>query len=241
MTPYSAAAGGSFSSRAELALDRLARVLGQRRRSSRSRSSVELGLLLVALAELLLDRLQLLAQEVLALALLDLGLHLRLDLRAELDHLELAAEDPRARSRSRSPTSACSSSALLLLGLDAAASRRRGGRARSGRRRSRPRAASSSGRYGTSAITRPNSVLDVAGQRLDLGRLLDAVGHLARTRRRGTGSSWTRALEPDAADALDEDPQRPVGDADHLVDDGGGADLVEVVPARRARPRRSRA
>src|SRR6185312_5460246 len=47
----------------------------------------------VALAELVLDRLQLLAQEVLALALLELRLDLRLDLRAELDDLELSLED----------------------------------------------------------------------------------------------------------------------------------------------------
>ena len=50
--------------------------------------------LLVALAELLLDRLQLLAQEVLALVLADLRLHLRLDLRAELEDLELLDQDP---------------------------------------------------------------------------------------------------------------------------------------------------
>ena len=56
---------------------------------------VDLGLLVVALAELLLDRFQLLAEEVLALALVDLQRDLRLDLRAELHHLELAPEDPR--------------------------------------------------------------------------------------------------------------------------------------------------
>jgi hypothetical protein len=43
--------------------------------------------LLVPLAELLLNRLQLLAEEVLALVLADLGLDLRLDLRAELEAL----------------------------------------------------------------------------------------------------------------------------------------------------------
>src|SRR5205085_12658790 len=46
-------------------------------------------------AELVLDRLQLLTQEVLALSLLHLGLHLRLDLRAELEDLDLAREDRR--------------------------------------------------------------------------------------------------------------------------------------------------
>ena len=50
--------------------------------------------LIVALAELLLDRLHLLAQEVLALVLADLGLHLRLNLRSELEHFELLDQDP---------------------------------------------------------------------------------------------------------------------------------------------------
>ena len=54
---------------------------------------VDLLGLLVPLAELLLDRLQLLAQEVLALVLADLGLHLRLDLRSELEDLELLDQD----------------------------------------------------------------------------------------------------------------------------------------------------
>ena len=49
---------------------------------------LQLGQLGIALAQLLLERLQLLAQEELALALLHLGLDLRLDLRAELDDLE---------------------------------------------------------------------------------------------------------------------------------------------------------
>ena len=43
--------------------------------------------LIVAFAELLLNRLHLLAQEVFALVLADLRLHLRLDLRAQLEHL----------------------------------------------------------------------------------------------------------------------------------------------------------
>ena len=37
--------------------------------------------------------------------------------------------------------------------------------------------------------------------------------------------------EADAADALDENAQRPVRDADHLLHDRGCADLVQVVPA----------
>ena len=55
---------------------------------------VDLLGLLVSLAELLLDRLELLAQEVLALVLADLRLHLRLDLRAELEDFELLDQEP---------------------------------------------------------------------------------------------------------------------------------------------------
>ena len=75
-------------------------------------------------------------------------------------------------------------------------------------------------------------VLDVARQRLQLLRLLDHLRHL------GELADEVRlvldpALEPDPAHALDEDPQRAVGDPDQLVDDRGGADLVQVVPAGR--------
>ncbi len=81
--------------------------------ASCSRSSLDLGLHLVALAELLLDRLQLLAQEVLALALVQLGLDLRLDLGADRDHLELAREDlrqpPQPLGRRRPPRAATAS------------------------------------------------------------------------------------------------------------------------------------
>ena len=42
----------------------------------------------------------------------------------------------------------------------------------------------------------------------------------------------TRLDEPDALDALHEDPQRPVGHLDHLVYDGDRADAVEVVHRR---------
>ena len=54
---------------------------------------LDLGLLLVALAQLLLDGLELLAQEVLALHLGHLVLGLRLDLAAQLEHFELLRED----------------------------------------------------------------------------------------------------------------------------------------------------
>ena len=72
--------------------------------------------------------------------------------------------------------------------------------------------------------------LHVLRERLRLGRLLVDVRNLDET-----ADEVRLVLElvdqPDAADALDEDAQRPVGHAEHLLDDRGGADLVQVVPA----------
>ena len=42
-----------------------------------------------------------------------------------------------------------------------------------------------------------------------------------------------RLDEPDPVQAADEDPERSVGDLDHLVDDGDRAHVVDVVAARR--------
>ena len=79
--------------------------------------------------------------------------------------------------------------------------------------------------------------LDVARQRLDLGRVVVHV------RQRLELADEVRLVgdalgEPDALQAADEDAQRPVGDLDHLVDDRDRADLVDVVPAGRLDRRR---
>ncbi len=80
----------------ELALRGLRHFLGQFELGDALAQLVHLCLLRIGFAELLLDRLQLLAEEELTLALVELRLHLRLDLRTELEHLELAVEDRRA-------------------------------------------------------------------------------------------------------------------------------------------------
>src|SRR5436853_7856417 len=79
----------------QLAVDRLLDLLRQLERCETLAQLIDLRLLGVAFAELVLDRLQLLAQEELALSLLHLFLNLRLDLRAELEHLELAVQNRR--------------------------------------------------------------------------------------------------------------------------------------------------
>ena len=77
----------------ELAVDLAADVLGQRDGVELLAQLVGLGGRLVELAELAADGVELLAQDELALALVDLRLDLVLDLRADRDDLELARED----------------------------------------------------------------------------------------------------------------------------------------------------
>ena len=214
----------------ELALGRLADVLGQLQLLEPLAELVHLGLLVVPLAELLLDRLQLLAEEVLALALLHLRLDLGLDLRAELDHLELTAEDARDCVQPLLDVGG-GEQGLLLVGLQA---HRRGDEVRE-----RTRVVDVRGRdlellreVRDGRDDPPEQVLDVARQRLELLGLLDLVRHLREL------ADQVRVvvgppLELDPPQPLDQDPQRSVGYADQLVDDRGGADVVEIVPAGR--------
>ena len=116
MTPYSAAADGSRSSRPSSRNAAFAISSGSVERLEPLAELRHLRLLGIGLAELFLDRLHLLAQEELALALLELGLHLRLDLRTELEHLELAVQDQRHLAQARVDVDELEQ-LLLLLGL----------------------------------------------------------------------------------------------------------------------------
>ncbi len=78
----------------------------------------------------------------------------------------------------------------------------------------------------------PEEALRIPHQRLELAALLLGVGHDGEARDE-VGIVRDRLFELDPAQALDEDPQRPVGDADHLVDDRRRPDLVQVAPAGR--------
>ena len=228
MTPCSAAAGGSFSSRESSRSAALSACSGRSAASIRSRSSFDFGLLLVFLPELVLDRFQLLAQEELALALVDLRLHLGLDLGPQLDHLELAGEDPGEVAQ---PLGDVDLLQQLLLLLDAdpqgagdqVAERRRvvdvGDRHLQLLRQ-----------VGDLLDDLREGALDVAGQRLQLGAGLDHVGQLGDPRHQ-VGLLADVGVEPDPLGPLDEDAQRAVGDLDHAGDDADHADLVEVVGA----------
>ena len=93
-TVYSAAATGIFDSRSSSRSASFFTASGMPAASIFALQLLDLLRLVVALAQLLLDRLELLAQEVVALVLADLRLHLRLDLRPELEDLELLDQDP---------------------------------------------------------------------------------------------------------------------------------------------------
>ena len=91
-TVYSAAAGGILLRRSSSRSALAPRFLGHARLVDLLPKRIELGRPLVGFAQLLLDRLQLLAQEVLPLGLGDLRLHLRLDLRSDLGDLGLLGQ-----------------------------------------------------------------------------------------------------------------------------------------------------
>ena len=228
MTPYSAAAVGSRSSRASSRSAAFRTSSGSVELVEPLAQLVDLRLLGVALAELLLDRLQLLAQEVLALALLHLGLHLRLDLRAELEHLELAREDRRDVAQPLLDVDRLEQ-LLALLGRDRA--QRRGDEMRERARvvDVRRRELQLLGQVRREPDDLREQALDVPRQRLDLGRVVALVRQLLEARRRGTGRRRSRCTSRIRCSPADEDPQRPVGHPDHLVDD-----------ARPCRPRRCR-
>ena len=232
MTPYSAAADGSFSSRDELAVGRLAHLLRQLAERLELLAQLrDLGLLGVALAELLLDRLQLLAQEVLALAAIHLRLHLRLDLRPELEHLELAREDRRDGAQPLLDVDLFED-LLPFLRLDRA--ERRGDEVAERARVVDVRGGELQllGQVRREPDDAREQALHVARERFELRRLLEHVRQLAELAEQ-VRLGVEACVELHAVEPLHEDPERPVGDLDHLVDERDGADVVDVVPAGR--------
>ena len=156
-------------------------------------------------------------------------MHLRLDLRAELGDLELAIEDHEHGAQALLDVVELEQ-LLLLLGLQPQG---RGHEVAEGARLVDVRGGERKllGQIRHEPDQAREEVLHVLLQRLGLGRFLDRRPEPPRTRPTRYGSSWTWLDEADPADPLDEDPQRAVGNADHLLYDRGGADLVQVVPA----------
>jgi hypothetical protein len=212
----------------QLALGGLLRLLGQLGGLQALAQLGDLGLLLVALAQFLLDRLQLLAQEVLTLALVELRLDLRLDLRPELDHLEFAGEDLRQAPQALGHVDLLQE-LLLLLGRDAQGA---GDQVREcrGVLDVGDRELQLLGQVGDLLDDLRERVLDVAGKRLQLGGFLDHVGQ------RLDPGDEVRILghevaEPDPVRCLDEDPHGPVGHLEHPRDVAGDSHAMKVVGA----------
>ena len=188
--------------------------------------------LVVALAELPLDGLELLAQEVVALVLADLRLHLRLDLGPELEDLELLDEDAVQGGHALAKVERLEH--LLLE-----------------RRRDRAQAR-------RDEVGEPAGLGDVEGERLQVVReqrrkrhdllevRLDVPLHRVDLEAVVVGRGLGRAADAPAQVGLGRDdlvdvharqplhdqPQAAVGQLEHLVDVRGGADGVEVLLAR---------
>ncbi len=87
---------------------------------------------------------------------------------------------------------------------------------------------SSSGRYGTASTMRENVSWTLRLSAVSSGVSVTVSGSSVISAAR-YGVSCVKSLEPDALGALDEDPQRPVGDLEHAGDRADHADAVEVV------------
>ena len=209
----------------ELALGLLPRVLGQVRLLELLAQLLRLGLRLVDLAELLLDRLELLAQEVLALALLHLRLDLRLDPRADLDELELAREDLGQQAEPPGDVHLLEQ-LLLLLGPDPQRARDHVRQLR-GIVEVRDRDLELLRQVGNLLDDPREGGLHVPVQRLELGRRHDLVGRLldAGDEVRVGGDEVDY---PNALGAVDEDSQGAVGNLQHARDHTRHAHPVEL-------------
>ena len=157
------------------------------------------------------------------------GLDLRLDLGAELDHLELAGEDLREVAEPGDDVDLLEQ-LLLLLGRDP---QRAGDQVAEGRRfvDVGDRQLQLFRQVGDLLDDLREGALDVAGQRLQLGAVGRLVGQLGDPGDE-VGLLGDVRAESHPLGPLDEDPDRPVGDFDHPGDDAGDADVVEVGGAR---------
>jgi hypothetical protein len=210
----------------ELAVDLAADLLGQLDGVELLAQLVGLGRRLVELAELLADRLELLAQDELALALVDLRLDLALDLRADRDDLELACEDVDEAPQPLADVDLLEQ-ALLLLGLDA---QRAGDEMaqRAGVVDVGDRQLQLLGQVRVALDDRGEGLAHVAHERLELGALrrrdIGLLGDLGHE----IGGLAQPAVDVHALAALDEHAHGPVGHLDHAGDRADHADLVEL-------------
>ena len=194
--------------------------------STLSRSSFDLGLLRVVLAELALDGLQLLAQDVLALGLVELRLDLGLDAALELEDLDLAGEERGDELEALDDVERLEQLLALLGGHVRAVGDHVGEEAGLGDVARRDRGL---GRHrGARLDVLLDLALDRAHERLDLDALGLLVGQDLHARR----DERVAALEGDEAESLlslDDGPHGAVLRLDDLGDLGQRADRVELV------------
>jgi len=212
----------------QLAIGGLACLLGQVGGLDALAQLLHLGLVGVRLAQLLLNRLQLLAQDELALALVELRLNLRLDLRLQLAHVDLAGEDARERAQALGDTGLLEQ--LLALGHGQPV--QIGGDEVGEHAR-----VVDVGERDRQLVGEVGLHLDDAGElRLDVaGECLDLVGDVDDVRRLleppdEIGLVADGPEQADAAHALNEQAQRPVGHLEHPRDGRLDADRVDVLP-----------
>ncbi len=189
---------------------------------------VELPLLVVSLAQLLLDGLHLLAEVVLALVLLELGLDLALDLVADLEDLEVLGQD--LVDALEADLHVQDLEELLLLGR-AQGLEAPGDEVGQARRvlDVRGQGLELVGERGGELHHALEEPLGALGQGLDLDLLLE--GHDlpqdldARLQERPVLGDLK---DPEPMDALDDEAERSVGELEHLVDVGERPDAEEV-------------
>ncbi len=214
----------------ELAVGLLAHVVGQLEHLELGAQVVHLGLGRVLLPQLLLDRLELLAQDIVALRALHLRHDLRLDLRADGDDVQLAREHLGEPPQPLGDVDLLQQR-LLLLDLDPQRAgdqvRERGRVLEVGHRHLQLL-----GEVGDLLDDVRERLLDVAHQRGQLRPLLDLVGQLADLRHE-VGLLAHPAVDLHALAGLDEDPQAAVGDLEHARDDARDPDGVQLVGPRR--------
>ena len=188
-----------------------------------------LGLLLVHLTELLLDRLELLAQEELALSLLHLRLDLRLDLRADRDQLELS------RQQLREPPKPLRHAELLqqllaLFRLDPQGAGDHVGEL-GGILQVGDRHLELLGQVGHLLDDPRERALHVAEEAFELGGGRDVVGYLLDAGHE-VGLRLDEFAEPDPLGPVNEDAKRAVGHLHHPGDGACDPDVVDLVRPR---------
>ena len=208
----------------ELAVGRGAHLVRQRGLLDSPPELVDLGL--VALAQLVLDGLELLAQHEFPLALLDVLLHLGLDARAKLQHLRLARQDLAQAPQARRHTHLLQQ--LLLLGHGQAQRRGDQVRQRAGVVHVGRGHLQLIGQVGHQVHHPGERGLHVARQGLELVRLLHDVGHGLHGRNQ-EGVRPRVAGEPHPLAAVHQNAHGAVGHPQHLLHGGHHAHAEQVV------------